>query len=137
MPRDTPIKFYHLRSLLTKTDYSTKEPNSDKTVKKKFEPYTFPKGSFVCIVMDKKTQHDKDLIMTYINERFYNISEVEINYWVLLYKKHFSLAMELANNEFERVSIFVSRMRTITGVDATLDINDTKLLELMLNPLTI
>ena len=56
----------------------------------------------------RSSKPDKVLIETYIRERFYVVNEIEFNFWILCYKRYFNLAILLADNDFETVSLFVN-----------------------------
>lgn len=58
--------------------------------------YTFPKGHFGKLVMrlfpnnvgeaDNHYEQNRGLIRVYIKEMFYDVAEVDFNFWILIYK---------------------------------------------------
>jgi len=87
------------------------------------EPFSFPKGFFANLVI-KAEKEDRPLLKTYIEERFYVPSEVQFNFWILIYKNFVGLAMQLANNERESISLFLDEMERTLGVHIEVNPDD-------------
>ncbi|CDW85648.1 UNKNOWN [Stylonychia lemnae] len=110
-----------------KVNFNEQDFNTLKSLmSRRNKPLKFPLGHFVRYLYkgkfrdqveeEEKEKQEEDLKNVYIEKRFYNVVEIGFIFWFLIFRKDFTLAKLLAENERQYIEPFLDKMAKIIGV---------------------